>query len=154
MQAVPAQALERLDRVAGQQELFHFVEYSRGWKVVDQRRQLRDRRRGLFLDVDAELCREPDRAQHAHGILAIAGNGITDQAQLFRLDVGYAADVVPYAFGRGIEIQSIDCEVAAYGIFSLVAENIVGQEPSVLVRSIVAHLPAAERRYLDGFRPG
>src|SRR5947208_1839012 len=80
--------------------------------------------------------------------------GITYQVLLFRLDVGYPAYIVPYAFCRWIEIQGVDREVAAYGIFSLVAENVVGQEPSVLVRGIVSGLPAAECRHLDGFRPG
>ena len=69
-QAVRAQALQRLDRVAGEQELLHLVEQPRRRDVLHQRRELRDRRRGLRLDRDAELRREPHGAQHAHRVLA------------------------------------------------------------------------------------
>ena len=91
-EAVRAQASQRLDRVAGKQELLHFVEKPRRGHVLDQRRELRDRRRGLRVDRDVELRGEPHGAQHPHRIFAQAGHRRADQLQLARADVGHAAD--------------------------------------------------------------
>jgi hypothetical protein len=73
-QAVRAQALHRLRRVTGQQELLHLVEESRGRNVLHQRREIRYRRGSLRIDRDAELRREPHRPQHAHRIFAQAAS--------------------------------------------------------------------------------
>ena len=74
-QAVRAQALQRLDARGPDSSSFCISSNSRaGGHVLDQRRELRDRRRGLRLDRDAELGREAHRAQHPHRVLAVAGH--------------------------------------------------------------------------------
>ena len=87
-QPVRAQARERLRRVARQQQLLHLVEQARGRHVLDEARELRDRRRGLGVDRDADLRREPHGAQHPHRVLAKARDRRADQLQPPRADVG------------------------------------------------------------------
>ena len=114
-----AQALERLDRVAGEQQLFHLVEQARRRDVMDQGRELGDRRRGFLFDGEAELCREPRGAQHPHRILAESRDGIADQANPPGLDVGDAADIVPDFLRRRVEVKRVDREVAPQRILRL-----------------------------------
>ena len=125
--------LHRLHRVPRQQQLLHLVEEARRRDVLDQRRELRDRRRGLRLDRDAELGGEAHRAQHPHRVLAVARHRRADQLQPPRADVGDAADVVPHLLGRRVEVERVDREVAARGVLGLRPVDVVGQQPAVLV---------------------
>ena len=152
-QAMRAQALHRLDRVAGQQELLHLVEEPRGRDVLHQRREIRYRRGGLRVDRDAELRREPHRPQHAHRILAQPRHGRADQLQPAIADVGDAADVIPDFLGGRIEIERIDREIAPRGILGLRAVHVVGKQAPVLVGGVLAGLRGAERRHFDRLRP-
>ena len=153
-ESVRAQAPQRLDRVSGKQELLHFVEQPGRGDVLDERRQLRDRRGGLRIDRDIELRREPDGAQHPHRIFAQARRGGADQLQFARANVRHAADEVPDLFLGRVEVEGVDREVAPRGILHVRAVDVVGQEAAVLVRRVVARLRRAERRHLDRFGPG
>jgi hypothetical protein len=77
-------------------------------------------------------------------------HGRSDQLQPSRADVDDAADVVPDGLGRRIEIERVDREVAAHGVFRLRAVDVVGQEPPVLVGRVASDLRGAERRHFDG----
>ena len=138
--------------MAGQQQLFHFVEQARRRHVLEQRRQFGNGRRGLLFDRETELGGEPRGTQHAHRVLAIARDGIADQTHAPRPNVGHAADVVPDFLADRIEVERVAGEVAAQRVLGLRAEHVVGQQPAVLVGGVVACLPCAERRYLDRFR--
>ena len=122
--------------------------------VLDQRRELRDRRRGLRIDRDAELRGEPHRAQHPHRILAQARHRRADQLQLARADVGHAADVIPDLLLGRIEVQRVDREVAPRRVLRLRAVDVVRQQAAVLVGRVVAGLRRAERRDFDRFGAG
>jgi hypothetical protein len=148
-QPVRTQTLHRLDRVTRKQELLHFVEQPRRRNVLHQRREIRNRRRGLGIDCHTELRSEPHGAEHAHRIFAEPGNGRADQPQPPKVDIGDAADVIPNRLGRRIEIERVDREIAAHGVLGLRAVDIVGDEPTVLVGRIVAGLRGAKGRHLD-----
>ena len=151
-QAVRAQAAQRLDRVAGKQQLLHFVEQPRRRDVLHQRGELRDRRGGLRVDGDAELRGEPHRAQHAHRVLAQARHRRADELEPAGADVRDASDVIPdFLLGR-VEVQRVDREVAARRILGLRAVDVVRQQPPVLVGRVVAGLGGAECRDFDRLR--
>ena len=154
VQALLAQAAQRLARMPGEQQLLHLVEQPRGRHVLDQLGEPRDRFRRLLLDREAELRREPHRAQHAHRILAIARDRRADQLHAPRAHVGDAADVIPDFLGRRIEIQRVDREVAPRRIFRLRPVDVVRDQPAMLVGRVVAGLRGAKRRHLDHFVAG
>ena len=81
---VRAQALQRLGGVAGEQELLHLVEQPRRRHVLDEARELGDRRRRLGIDREPGLRREADRAQHAHRVLAVTRDRRADELQASR----------------------------------------------------------------------
>ena len=149
VEAVLAQRAHRLQRMARQQQLLHLVEQPGCGHVLDQRRELGDRRRGLGLDGDAELGGQPDRAQHPHRVLAIPGHRGADQAQPPGADVGDAADVVPHRLVGGVEVQRVDGEIAPRRILGVRAVHVVGNEAAVLVGRVLAGLRRAERRHFQ-----
>src|SRR5215470_18835958 len=108
--------------MTGEQQLFHLIEEARRRHVLDQWREFRDGSSGLYLDGQTEFRRQSRCAKHAHRILAVARQGIADEAQAPSLHVGHSADIVPDAFGRRVEVQRVDGEITAYGVLSLSAE--------------------------------
>ena len=148
-EAVRAQALQRLGGVTRQQELLHLVEQACGRHVLHEARKLGDGRRGLGIDGEPRLGGEAHRAQHPHGILAIARDRRADELQAAGAAVGHAADVVPDLLGRRIEVERIDREVAPRGILGLRAVHVVGEEASVLVGGLLRLLRRAEGGHLE-----
>ena len=103
----------------------------------------------MRVDRHAHFRRQPDRAQHAHRILAEPGHRRPDQLQPPRTHVGDAADVVPDFLRDRIEVERVDGEVAARGVFRLRAVDIVRQQAPVLVGRHLGSLRRAERRDLE-----
>jgi hypothetical protein len=133
MQAFLAQLLQAGQRMAAHQQLQHFVEHARGRHVVDQRRHHADRRAAGRLDGELELGREAHHAQHAHRVFAVARFGFADDAQLLGADVGDAAVVVQHRLAGRIVVHGVDGEVAAGGVFVLLAEGVVAQHAAMFI---------------------
>ena len=93
-QAVRAQALQRLDGVAREQELLHLVEQSRRWHVLHQRREPGDGLGGLRVDAMPSFAARRTARSMRTGSSRKRVTGGADELQPARADVGDAADVV------------------------------------------------------------
>jgi len=114
--------------------------------------QLADGRSGRGLDLHAQLGRQSHRAQHAHGILAIARRRIADHAQQLVARIVVTAVIVEYLLRGRIVEQRVRREVAPRRILLLVAELVVAQQAAMLVGLGVLGLDhAAEGGDLDHF---
>ena len=138
MQAKVTQPGKACQRVTRQQQLQHLVEQACGRHVVEQRGQGRDRLFGCGIDGKLQLRGQPRRSQHAYRILAKACLRIADHDHALFLDIGNAADVVQDLFLRRIVEQRVHGEIAADGVFFLVAEYIVAQQSPMFVGAGIA----------------
>ena len=137
-----------------QEQLQHLLEQPGRRHVLHQGGERADRRARARLDVAADLGRQPDRAQHAHRVLAVALLGLPDHADDALAQVREAAAVVQDLLGGRVVEQGIDGEVAANRVLGLTAEDVVAQDAAVLVAHLVVVLAgraAAEGRHLDRF---
>ena len=109
----------------------------------------------LGIDRQPQLGGQADGAQHAHRILTVARLRLADHAQRLLPQVGDAVVVVDDGFRRRVVIQRIDREIPARGVFCLAAEDVVAQNPPLLVdqrlATAVLAVVAAEGGDLDGF---
>jgi hypothetical protein len=144
VQAVVAQAVHRLDRMPGEQQLQHFVEQARRRHVLHQLGHFADRRPHRRVEHQAQLGREAHGAQHAHRVFAVALPRVADHAQRLLLQVGDAVVVVDHGFGGRVVIQRIDREVAPRGIFGDGAEDVVAQHAAVFVLDRMGVVRGAE----------
>jgi hypothetical protein len=94
VQAFVAQLGDAFDRVAGGQQLEHFVEKPGGRHVLEQAGHFADRLFRVRVDEQAELGGEADGAQHADRVFAVAGTRFADHAQGLLLEVGDAVVIV------------------------------------------------------------
>ena len=132
----------------GKEELQHLVEHPRRRDVVDQLRHLADRGARLGLDLEVELRREPDRAQHPDRILAEAHQRIADDAHAALAEIGHAAVPVEDRLGGRVVVQGVHREVAARGVLLARAVDVVAQNaPRFLVH--LAGRRGAEGGHLD-----
>lgn len=153
MQPFLTQTRETRERVAGQQQLQHLVEETRGRHVVHQISEFLDRRARRFIDLEAELGREAHDAQHAHRVFAITRGRIADHAQKARANVGHAVVIIQHRLRCRIVVHRVDGEVAARRVFVLLAPHVVAQHAAARVHRVRAHVelaaPVASRRFGD-----
>ena len=158
MQALVAQPPHALHRVAGHQQLEHFVEHTGLGHVGQQVRMLADRLPCRRIDLEAQLGGEAHGPQHAHRVFPVAGHRIAYHANAFLLEVGHAVLVIPDLFLHRIVKQRIDGEVTPQGIIHLAAEHVVAQQAAVriglavVVLALAGNLVGAEGGNLDSFR--
>jgi hypothetical protein len=83
--------------------------------------------------VNFSLAAKAHHAQHAHRVFAVARFGFADDAQLLGADVGDAAVVVQHRLAGRIVVHGVDGEVAAGGVFVLLAEGVVAQHAAMFI---------------------
>jgi len=98
---------------------------------LQQRRQTRDRLRGLRADFHVQLGGETHGAQHTHRVFAVARLWVTNQADNAVFKVTQAAGVITHGEVGHAVIQAVDGEVAALGVIFDGAEDVVAQQHAV-----------------------
>ncbi len=148
VQPFGAQPLHAVRGVPGEEQLQHLVEHPRRRHVVDQLRHLADRGARLGLDLEVELRREPDRAQHPDRVLAEAHQRIADDAHAALAQIGHAVVPVEHRLGGRVVVQRVHREVAPRGVLLARAVDVVAQDaPGLLVH--LAGRRGAEGGHLD-----
>ena len=131
MQAFGAQLPQAFQRVAGEQQLHHFVEQARRRHIAHQFGQAGDRLACAGVDGKTELGGKTHRAQHAHRVFAVTPFRVADHAHGLGADVGDALVVIDHDLRGRVIKQRVDGEVAPRGIIFLRAEDIVAQHTAV-----------------------
>jgi hypothetical protein len=83
------------------------------------------------MDLEAKLCGETHRTQHAHGVLAVTHARIANRAQDARLQIGYSTRVINHREIADIVVQGIDGKIPAPSILLYSAENIIANDAAV-----------------------
>ncbi len=146
-----AQGAEALERMPGHEHLQRFVEQARRRGLLQQRRQLGERRGGGGVDVEVQLGGQARGAQHAHRVLAVARLRVADQAQHPVLQVLHATDVVEHAEIGDVVVHRVDAEVAAHRVFLDAAPDVVAHDPPIddVAIAVAGLARAAEGGHLD-----
>ncbi len=85
-----------------------------------------------------ELGGKTHHAQHAHRIFAITRGRVADHAQQTRAHVGHAVVIVQHGLRGRIVVHRVDREVAARGVFVLLAPDVVAQHAAAGVHRMRA----------------
>ena len=86
---------------------------------------------GIALDVEPELAGEAHRAQHPHGVLAIAFGRGADEAQPAVAGVGIAAGEVDDGALAMVVVKAVHREVTAPCILLQRAVDVVAHDASI-----------------------
>ena len=127
-------------RMAGLQQLEHFVKQTALWHIGQQLERALQGCRGFALQLKAQarqLSSETHRADDAHGVFAVTGGGVANHAQHFFLGVGNAPVVVDDALRFGVVIHRVDGEVTARSVFVLRAPHVVAQHAATRIDSML-----------------
>ena len=146
-----AKLLHAVERMPAGEDLEEFVHEAGLRNVAKQHAHLSDRplRRGI--DLKAQLRGDAHRADHAHGVFAVALFRSADHAEALRLDVVVPAVVVEELFGLRVVIERIAGEVAARRILPHFAEFVVGDDAARRVLRDARARERAEGRAFDHF---
>ena len=127
---VVPEPFETLHARAVHEELQGLFEQTGRRDFLDQVSQPANRLLGLRVEIEIEFCREADRAEHPHRILAVTRLGVTQQSQATCLQIRESADLIVQDVGLRIVVERVDREVASFDVFLERAVFIVGQDQS------------------------
>ncbi len=139
-QAQAAQLLHRSQRMAGLQQLEHFIEQAALRHIGQQRLALHQGLGRLGLELEAlarQLGGEAHGADDAHRIFTVARGRVANHAQHALLGVVNALVIVDHDLRARVVVHGVDREVAARGILVLRTPDVVAQHAAAGVHRMV-----------------
>ena len=125
-----AQLRNRRQRVAGLQQLEHFVKQAALRHVGQERQAFGNGCGGFGVELEAqraELGAKAHRADDAHRVFPVAHGRVANHAQGVVFGVFEALVVIDHDLRGRVVVHGVDGEVAANGVFFLRAPDVVAQ---------------------------
>ena len=133
MQALLSQLLQASHGMTAHQQLEHFIKDTRRRHIVDQWCHHGNRRACGRRNLEIEFRSKAHHAQKTNRVFTVACLRVTDHAQRAAANIFHATVIIEHHLLLRIVIHRIDREITPFGIFMLLAEGVVAQNPAMLV---------------------